>query len=202
MTEPRAILLAAGLSRRMGARNKLLLTVDGVPMIRKMVDTYHAATGQPVLVVTGHQADRVSAVLDNAPADIHFNARYAEGRATSVTCGLRAVGPADRILIGLGDQPHLRVRDIAALLMAHDSADPAKISIPMHDGVRGNPIVIPMALRARLLDDPHSPGCKKFTRAHPEHVQFHALTQAGFYTDVDTPAAYAALSGLRTGGVR
>ena len=66
-------------------------------------------------------------------------------------------------------------------------ADPARISIPMAHGKRGNPIVIPAHLRGRLLADSRSPGCKTFTRAHPQHVQFHELKAVGFYTDVDTP---------------
>lgn len=192
MPETVAIILAAGLSRRMGARNKLLLPINGVPMIRHMVETYHAATCQPVCVVTGYEADQIEAALDRAPVALRFNPDFEEGQFTSVAAGLRAAPPCDQVLIGLGDQPMLTPTDITALLAAHDDANPAKISIPGHASQRGNPIVIPQILRPRLLADPHAPGCKKFTRAHPEHVQFHPLQNPGFYADVDTPDAYAA----------
>ena len=59
-------------------------------------------------------------------------------------------------------------------------ADPARISIPVAHGKRGNPIVIPAHLRAALLADSRSPGCKTFTRAHPQHVQFHELKAWAF----------------------
>lgn len=193
MPEVTAIILAAGLSRRMGARNKLLLPIAGVPMIRHVVDVYHAATERPVLVVTGHQAQAIEAALDGSGAIALFNPEFARGQATSVARGLRAAQSAEVMLIGLGDQPLLRSTDLRALLAAHAAADGAKISIPMQGGQRGNPIVVPAALRPRLLADPRSPGCKSFTRAHPEHVQFHALSAPGFYTDVDTPEAYDAL---------
>lgn len=189
-----AIVLAAGLSRRMGARNKLLLPVDGAPMIRRVVQTYFAATGRSVHVITGHQADQVTEALAATPATVHFNPDYAQGQAMSVACGLRVAGPCARLLIGLGDQPHLTANDLTALLQAHDVGDTARISIPRHDGQRGNPIVVPDGLRARLLQDPRAPGCKRFTRAHPAHVQFHDLPNPGFYADIDTPEAYAALS--------
>lgn len=187
------ILLAAGLSSRMGARNKLLMPIAGVAMIRHMVETYHAATRQPVLVITGHETDQVAAALEDIPALTRFNPDFAQGQVTSVVCGLRYADPARRLLIGLGDQPQLQRHDLEELIQAHDTAEEDKISIPHWEGHRGNPILIPSALRARLLEDPHAPGCKKFTRAHPEHVQFHDLPQRGFYADVDTPEAYAAL---------
>lgn len=193
MRDVTAIILAAGLSRRMGARNKLLLPVGRVPMIRHMVNLYAASTAGSVLVVTGHDADEVESALAGSYADIVFNADYAQGQPTSVACGLRATHAADTVLIGLGDQPLLTTADITALLAAHVAADTSRISIPSKGEQRGNPIVIPAALRDRLLADPRSPGCKKFTRAHPAHVQFHALSPAGFYTDVDTPEAYQAL---------
>jgi len=194
MPETIAILLAAGLSRRMGARNKLLLPVRGRPMIRHMVDTYFAATGHAVCVVTGHAADEIAHALKDAPATVHLNADYAQGQPTSVACGLRCAPICDRLLIGLGDQPLLSSADLSVLLNAHDNGDPNKISIPLHRDQRGNPIVVPASLRSRLLEDPHAPGCKKFTRAHPEHVQFHGLSQHGFYTDIDTPDAYVSFA--------
>lgn len=194
MRDITAIILAAGLSRRMGGRNKLLLHINGVPMIRHMVDTYRAVTDGPVLVVTGHEAETVAASLAGCDAQTVYNPAFADGQQTSVACGLRAAGGTEHILIGLGDQPRLTCGDLMDLLAAHKAADPARISIPMMDERRGNPIVVPAVLRDRLLADPRSPGCKTFTRTQPEHVQFHALPSPGFYADVDTPEAYDALA--------
>lgn len=177
----------------MGARNKLLLPVGGVPMIRHMVEVYDAVTTGPVLVVTGHQADAVEAALVGSGARTVFNLDYADGQPTSVACGLREAEASEATFIGLGDQPLLTSDDLRALLAAHRAADPARISIPTNGSHRGNPIVVPDVLRARLLADPRSPGCKTFTRNNPNHVQFHTLSAPGFYTDVDTPEAYTAL---------
>lgn len=194
MHDPTAIILAAGLSRRMGERNKLLLPINGVPMIRHMVDVYSAVTQAPVLVVTGHQADAVEACLNGCDVHTVYNPDFEMGQQTSVVCGLRAAGGSAPMLIGLGDQPSLTAEDLKALLATHYATDPARISIPMSEDRRGNPIVVPAALRNRLLEDPRSPGCKSFTRAHPEHVQFHPLQSPGYYADIDTPEAYEALA--------
>lgn len=162
-------------------------------MIRHMFNVYRAATGGRVVVVTGHQADKIDSALSGSGAETLFNADFARGQPTSVACGLQAAGNADTVLIGLGDQPLLTVGDIQSLLAAHAAADRSCISIPAVDQQRGNPIVVPANLRTRLLSDPRSMGCRKFTRTHPEHVQFHQLASLGFYMDVDTPEAYAAL---------
>ncbi|MEJ6392599.1 nucleotidyltransferase family protein [Gymnodinialimonas sp. 2305UL16-5] len=193
MPEIATILLAAGLSRRMGPRNKLLLPIKGVPMIRHLTQTYLAAFQGRVLVVTGHQTTEIEASLADLPVDLVHNADFEHGQVTSVICGLENVPKADLLLMGLGDQPLLAISDLRGLLAAHKAADPGKISIPRNGETRGNPIVIPAQLRTRLLTDPRAPGCKKFTRAHPEHVQFHDLPARGFYADIDTPEAYAAL---------
>ncbi|XXK31766.1 nucleotidyltransferase family protein [Rhodobacteraceae bacterium nBUS_24] len=194
MVDVVAIILAAGLSRRMGARNKLLLPVGGVPMIRHMVMTFAAVTDGPVIVVTGHEANAIKSSLDGCDIKIAHNPDYADGQQTSVVCGLRAVPDARHIMIGLGDQPTLTDHDLRNLIDTHNATDPERISIPLLNEQRGNPILVPGSLRERLLADPRSPGCKNFTRANPDHVQFHALASPGFYTDLDTPDAYAALT--------
>ena len=177
----------------MGEANKLLLSFSGTPMIRHMVGLYAQITTTPVHVVTGHQGGEVAEALRGTGARLIYNPDFELGQSTSVVCGLRAIGPLDEILIGLGDQPLLQSSDLAEFVAAHRAADQRRISIPSNGDQRGNPILVPGALHARLLADPHAPGCKKFTREHPEHVQFHALTAQGFYADVDTPEAYAAL---------
>lgn len=192
MPEVAAIILAAGQSRRMGASNKLLLPIAGVPMIRHVVDVYRQVA--QVLVVTGYAADDIAAALVGSDVTIVFNPDHLQGQQTSVACGLRAAGKAKVLLIGLGDQPLLTPDDLRALLAAHAAADPGRISIPhMHDR-RGNPIAVPNALRTGLLADPHAPGCKRFTRDNPDLIEFHSLAAPGFYTDIDTPDTYAALT--------
>ncbi len=193
MAEVAAIILAAGLSRRMGAQNKLLLPVNGVPMIRHVVTQYRAAITGPITVVIGHDAPLVEAALAGIDAICVTNTGYASGRQSSVAFGLQHCPPADVVLIGLGDQPLLCARDICDLLEAHRAGDQGKISVPTQGDTRGNPIVIPSKCRPLLTADPARPGCMRITRENPELVQKLSLTADGFFTDVDTPAAYTNL---------
>lgn len=185
-----AIILAAGLSRRMHARNKLLLPIGGKPMIRHVVETYLDAVNGPVCVVTGFEAGRIEAALAGLNVRFVHNSDYEAGQPFSVRAGLLDAPEAEHYLIGLGDQPQLNVDGLRSLIAAHLSSDVRKISIPYMGAVRGNPIVVPASLRAQLLADKSNPGCGKFTRTHPDLAQPITVTHAGFFNDIDTPRAF------------
>lgn len=191
MADVAAILLAAGLSRRMGAQNKLLLPIDGVPMIRRVAMAYLGAIDTDLTVVTGHEASAVRRALSGLAVSLVHNANFTSGQQSSVATGLHCAPDAHLLLIGLGDQPLLTTQDLQDLIAAHVAGDATKVTIPVHNGARGNPITIPQLLRRRLLENPARPGCLGFTRDHPEHVQAATLPSPGFYTDVDTPDDYA-----------
>ncbi|MEL6102617.1 MAG: nucleotidyltransferase family protein [Pseudomonadota bacterium] len=193
MNEVAAILLAAGLSRRMGQRNKLLLPVGGTPMVRSVAEAYLAVIDTPLTVVTGFEADKVRDALVGLPVTFAHNSDHTRGQPSSVATGLGCAPNATLLLIGLADQPRLAATDLAELIRTHRIGHPDKITVPMHGEQRGNPIVVPHSVRWRLTQNPDRPGCMRFTRDHPEHVQTAILNAPGFYADVDTPADYAAL---------
>src|SRR5881628_3376255 len=64
-TEPRraaGVILAAGASRRMG-KNKMLLALEGETLVRRAARRALAAGLSPVVVVVGHEPERVRAEL-------------------------------------------------------------------------------------------------------------------------------------------
>jgi len=187
-----AIILAAGLSRRMEEHNKLLLPIGGVPMIRHVVETYLEAIDGEVYVVTGFEATRIGASLVGLPVRLVHNEDFEMGQPFSVRAGLLEAPDAAHLLIGLGDQPQLTIEDLLTLIRAHLGENTAKISIPFHGEVRGNPIIVPTDMRSGLLADKTNPGCAKFTRGNPDLVRHIPLSQPGFFNDIDTPAAFAA----------
>ena len=193
-----AILLAAGLSRRMGAQNKLLLPVAGKPMVRHLAETYLSVLTTPLTVVTGHEADAVRNALAGLSIEFVHNKDFAAGQPGSVAAGLTAVQDADLLLIGLADQPRLNPANLMQLVQWHSAHDPTKITVPKRGMDRGNPIAIPRALRPRLTENPERPGCMRLTRDEPDLVQFAPLPANGFYADVDTPDDYVALTQMET----
>gem|GEM_PF-6371 len=131
-TPTTAIVLAAGMSRRMGGQNKLLLAVDGQaggqPMIRTVVEravqAVQQACGQEgqVIVVLGHDAQPVQAALHGLPVRFVTNPDYAQGMGTSVRAGACAVPAGQAALVCLGDMPGVGVGVMQALIEAGTQA--------------------------------------------------------------------------------
>lgn len=85
------IVLAAGSSTRMG-RNKLLLELDGEPVVRRTARTAIVAGLDPVVVVTGHEHEAVTAQLHDLGVTSVNNTEHAKGTHTSVAAGVSALG--------------------------------------------------------------------------------------------------------------
>ena len=188
-----AIILAAGLSQRMGTTNKLLIPIEGVPMIRRSVTAYLGVCDGEVSVVTGYQRAEIETALHGLNVQFVFNPNFEQGQKTSVAAGLAASTSAQDTFIGLGDQPFLTTAHLVWLLEQHRTDKSSKITVPVQNKVRGNPLIIPFDLKARLLADHHNPGCHKFTRENPDLVNSITTQTAAFFHDIDTPQEVAAL---------
>ncbi|MEM6480718.1 MAG: nucleotidyltransferase family protein [Pseudomonadota bacterium] len=193
MTKLTAVVLAAGMSRRMGRENKLLLPVNGRPMIVRTLCVYLDVCDD-VVVVTGFEADRIRAAIGHLDVDVVHNPDFANGQATSVAVGLRKSLGSDTVMVGLGDQPSLRSSHLDALIQSHIGTGAQKVTIPCNRESRGNPIVIPKRLVGKMLEDKQNPGCGKFTRQRRDLVDLVPFSETAFFHDVDTPEDYAALS--------
>ena len=181
------IVLAAGLSRRMGKVNKLLIPINGVAMIRVVVSSYLEISDAPVTVVTGFESAKLEAALEGLNINFIYNAAFETGQKTSVVVGLKAAPDAKNTIMALGDQPLLDNPTICEFLQTHLDSDQARITIPVNCGMRGNPLIIPHLLKPRLLMDQNNPGCRKFTRENPNFVNEVTMQSPAFFADIDTP---------------
>ncbi|OUW19760.1 MAG: hypothetical protein CBD18_00290 [Opitutales bacterium TMED158] len=147
-----AIILAAGQSRRMGAVNKLLLDVNGVPMIRGVVETLMRDEIEPVVVVTGHEYEQVEACLEGIPVQFAFNPRYEEGMGASIAVGIRslAAGRHSGVLVCVGDLPNLNSSVVAKLVNAFQAERGQRIVAPVFKGKRGHPVLFPIGYSEKL----------------------------------------------------
>ncbi len=96
------VILAAGLSRRMGSRNKLTEPWNGKPLLRHVVDAALASELHAVLVVLGHEAADVLAVLEEGTQTV-VAAGYEHGLSATLKAGLR--GTTGSVMVLLGDMP-------------------------------------------------------------------------------------------------
>ena len=199
---PTIILLAAGMSQRMGGLNKLLLPINGVPMVRHMALTLVAFADVSPVVVLGHEAERVRAALDGIALTMITNAHYQSGQMSSVTAGLIAAGQAANYMICLADLPLLTAADCAALFAAHKKAGVGQITVPVQreDGIfvrRGNPIIMPASARHKILKEKTNLGCRGLLNNHPDLIYPFDSCAKGFYVDIDTQDAFCETTGQK-----
>lgn len=136
------LILAAGLSRRLG-QPKQLLPWRGSTLVRYSAQVALAAALAPVAVVVGHHADDVCAQLADLPVTCVMNPAYADGQGTSVACGARwlLTQPAvDAVVVMLCDQPFLTVAHLTACVTTWQHQRPA-VLVPQVNGTRTNPVM-------------------------------------------------------------
>lgn len=169
------IVLAAGTSSRFGDSNKLLVDVDGEPMVRRSVVAFLDAGLDPVVVVLGHEADRVRGALDGLDVRFVANPDYESGQASSLRTGIRAVdamdgrengvegetdsmtdtteevAPVDAAVVGLGDMPDVDPVSVTGFVAAYEAGQGSALAAG-YDGVRGNPVLFDRRYFATLAD--------------------------------------------------
>jgi molybdenum cofactor cytidylyltransferase len=194
-TDPQvaAVVLAAGRSTRMGADNKLLADLGGRPMVRIVAEAALASRAHLVLVVVGHQEDRVRTALAGLELSFVANPNFAKGLSTSLKAGIAAVpASCDGALVLLGDMPRVGASHLDRLI---DAFAPGAIVVPVHEGRQGNPVLWPRSCFPQLMQLEGDAGAKRLIAAHPQDVREVAVDDNAIFSDVDTPEALARIRG-------
>ncbi len=179
----------------MAGANKLLATFDDEPLVRRTVRAAIASKADPVIVVSGHMADRITGALAGLDVSITHNADYAEGLATSLRAGLAAVPEnAAGALVVLADMPGISAAVIDRLIAAFSPAQGRSIVLPTAAGKRGNPVLWSRAYFPELMGLAGDSGARHLLAEHGEAVTTVEIGPA-VAVDVDTPQALRAAGG-------
>jgi molybdenum cofactor cytidylyltransferase len=182
------IVLAAGSSSRMSGPQKLLLDIDGVPMVRHV---YEAATEggchQTVVVYGDDEVKRAIA----GTAEIVFNPHARTGMASSLQAGLRAMRPeVEGAMVLLGDQPLVGSRTVATLLRAwrREGSRPA-VAVSQGEDGWAPPVILSRELWEELFALKGDAGARQILQGRPELLDM--VPAPGRPDDIDTPDDYA-----------
>jgi len=196
-----AIILAAGSSTRMGGLNKLTAEIAGRALVRIAAEEALASRARPVVVVTGHERERVEAALKGLNVQCVHNPNYAAGLSTSLTAGLAALpSEIDGAIVCLGDMPQVRASLIDQLIAAFDPERGALVVVPSIEGRRGNPVVWSRRFFPELLALDGDVGARHLIGRYPEAVVEVPVTDKAVLIDLDTPEALIAVRAEIEGG--
>ena len=119
-----AIVLAAGKGTRMNSDlAKVLHEVAGRPMVNWVVEHLDAAGCDDIVVVIGHQADVVAAVLPEGVATAHQHEQRGTGHAAGIGMEALDADVGDTVVVISGDMPLISSESLAALVATHAASD-------------------------------------------------------------------------------
>src|SRR5256712_130017 len=151
------------------------------------VNAVRDAPVDDIVVVLGHEADRVRDGVSFDGAHAVVNPAYIEGMSTSLQAGIRAADPrSDGFLIVLGDQPFVQSATINTLIERRNRSQ-AKILIPTYGGARGNPILLDRSLSEDVQSITGDQGCRAIFGHHTGGILEVPVDDPGILVDLDTP---------------
>jgi molybdenum cofactor cytidylyltransferase len=186
-----AVILAAGLSTRMG-RLKQLLPYGGHTVIEQVISVLLAAPVDEVLVVIGHERAALEGALAEWSVRPVFNPRYAEGEMLpSIQSGLRAVAAdSQAALLATGDMPAIEGTVIDQLIRAYQAGEDKFVYIPSFQMRAGHPVLVPRPYWPAILSLPTGDNLRSVWREESTRVKWVGVDTPSVLRDIDTPGDY------------
>ena len=187
------IILAAGLSSRMG-QPKALLPLGESTFLLHLIETFRT-TCHPLIVVLGKDAEAITSTLPETPDVIAVvNGNYELGMLSSLQVGLEAVSfEATGVIFTLVDHPRLQAATLRAVAVAFKQTG-ASVVIPRYRKQRGHPVAISANVAKLLLRAPRASSPKDVIGGQRENTVFVDADDSAIVEDIDTPADYRGIT--------
>lgn len=181
------IILASGFSKRM-EQEKLLMPVGGFALVERVLRAARASRLDDVILI--YQKEEIEKIGRKYGITTVYNSRADEGQSAAVKLGIHAANPKTTgFMFMVGDQPFLNPSTINILIDTF-LQDSQSIIVPVYNGLRGNPVLFPSALKKELLVLEGDRGGRMLIDAMPERVNLVSLDEELSGTDIDTAEDY------------
>lgn len=190
------ILLAAGLSTRMGQPKQLLPFGDST-IVETVVDNMLNAKFDQVTVVVGHQAAQIREKLGRRPVKIVFNPDYRDGMLTSAQAGIQSLFKSNSeasakeaqnpsaFALMLVDQPFITATLIDKVVEAYRQTEKG-IALPSYNYRRGHPVIFHQRYARDILAlGSESGGVRTIFKAHGADIHYVSVDTDRVLRDID-----------------
>lgn len=180
-----AVILAAGMSSRMGGA-KQLLRLGEHTLLEHVLENVRTSRVGDIVLVLGHAAETIRKSIDAKNLNIVVNDAYREGMGSSLRTGVSAL-PAeiDAAFIVLADQPFVRPGTLRLLMDRYRESN-AQIVIPTYKGFRGNPVLLDRSVFPDVMALTGDIGCRAIFGNHLEGIVKVPVEDLGILLDVDS----------------
>jgi molybdenum cofactor cytidylyltransferase len=186
------IVLAAGLSSRMGQSKPLMPWINHKTVIEHILAQVAQVHLAQITVVTGYCAEQVAARAAAMGSPVIYNPDYAHGEMlSSLKVGLLAQpNTVSAALVILGDQPRIEIPIVQQILDAY-ALDQGEIVAPVYRGERGHPILITRRFWDEIIALPSGGAPRDVIRQHRDVTHLIDVETDSVLSDIDTPEDYA-----------
>ncbi|MEE9374291.1 MAG: nucleotidyltransferase family protein [Saprospiraceae bacterium] len=192
-----AILLAAGLSARMGKSNKLLLPYHHTTILATTLSHLRPAKISKLVVVLGHDEEKVSKGIGSYKnVDIVYNDLYKTGQVSSMKVGVDALDSHTPFMIALGDMPLITTQNYNELIQAFIGENINKPTIlrPYSTSNKpGNPVLFDHSFINDFLANDDLYSSKNIIEKNKNSLVNWKTDIPPFFHDVDTLEDYEKL---------
>jgi molybdenum cofactor cytidylyltransferase len=180
-----AVVLAAGASSRMGETKQLLRLRDGKTLLARTLERVRASRVDEIVLVLGHEAERVRAGVDAEDVKVVLNERYREGMSASLALGIGVLGDdVVAAFIVLGDQPFVQAATLDLLIDRYVETR-AKIVVPVFEGARGNPALLDRSIFREVMALTGDVGARAIFGKHADEILKVPVADRGVLVDLD-----------------
>ena len=185
-----AIILAAGLSKRMKLGNKLLLEKNNVPIIKTTLERVAASKVNEIIVVLGKDSSLIKNKVNDKRVKCVINKDYRNGISSSIKKGLKKVNK-DNIgaMICLADMPLIKTRTYNQIIHSYYQNNRKNI-IPYFEHIRGNPVLFDKLYFKDLMKIEGDEGARILIKKHPEIFFNLTVLDQGIIKDIDDANQY------------
>jgi molybdenum cofactor cytidylyltransferase len=197
------IVLAAGKSTRLRGINKLLAEFNGAPIIRSVTRAAINSKVDEVIVVVGHEAEKVRKAISDLPCRVVINRNYELGQSSSLKTGMNELNENTKgVLILPGDIAKIDSASINRVVDAY-SLQGGSILCAAHNGKLGHPILLAKELFSEIMQITEEKfGLKMIVSNHRNEIRLVETDSENVLQDVDYPDELNRLTGTQANGKR
>ncbi len=185
-----AVILAGGMSQRMGRPKPLLKFSANRTFLDQIVTVMKASQVDRTTVVLGAYADVVQNAVDLSGTRVVVNKEYERGQMSSLITGLTSLpDDSEAILLCLVDSPLITTEMVNALVAAFRQTG-RPIVIPVHNGKRGHPTLFGASLYPELIDALEHEGARSVLQSHHDKILELDVPDSAVTINIDTPQQY------------
>ena len=182
----KAILLAAGQSKRLKSENKLIKLYKKKPLINHSLNALHKSKVNKIIVVLGHQKKELQKIIKRNNKNIFtYNKEYKKGMASSIKAGLKKLNKKDKgFIIVQSDMPFIKSSDINKIYNSIKSKKYLVHVLKYRNRV-GNPIGFDISIMKKFKKINGDVGAKFMVKRLKKETRFIKINNLKSFKDFD-----------------